>query len=264
MEPVIYFRGSLAEEEEKLAAAKYFPVVERRTAVPEGSLIIPRYSALPFNEELEQDVKALGSELINSHAEHVYVANLRNWYYHLANYTPRTWFAMDQLPEEGPFVLKGATNSKKHQWTTHMFARDKREAIEVFGRLAADGYVGHQPIYARQYVPLRKLCDPISPQAGPVCEEYRFFVLDGVVLASGFYWSNYQDDIEEKMDPGVVPWEFLSAVICQVWEHIRFWAVDVARTEAGDWIVVELNDGQQSGLSAVDPEDLYRALRAAL
>ena len=37
-----------------------------------------------------------------------------------------------------------------------------------------------------------------------------------------------------------------------------------ARTGAGDWIVVELNDGQQSGLSAVDPEDLYRALRAAL
>jgi len=60
MKPIIYFRGSLAEEEEKAAAAKYFDVVERRTAIPSGSLGIPRYSALPYNEELEADVKALG------------------------------------------------------------------------------------------------------------------------------------------------------------------------------------------------------------
>jgi hypothetical protein len=88
--------------------------------------------------------------------------------------------------------------------------------------------------------------------------------LDGQVLASGFYWSGYQDDIEQEMDPGAVPEDFLRAVICRVEEHIRFWVLDVARTEAGDWIVVELNDAQMSGLSAIEPEALYKALRAAL
>jgi hypothetical protein len=74
MIPVIYIRASLAEEEEKQAAARYFPIVERRTAIPWGSLVIPRYAALPFNEELEADVQALGSQLINSHAEALYKA----------------------------------------------------------------------------------------------------------------------------------------------------------------------------------------------
>jgi len=258
--PIIYFRGSLAEEDEKAAAAQYFSIVERRTAVPAGSLIIPRYSALPFNEELEDDVRALGSQLINTHAEHVYVANLRNWYYHLADYTPRTWFALDQVPDKGPFVLKGATNSKKHFWTSHMYAEDKREAVDVFTRLAGDGYVGNQPIYVREYVPLRKFCDSISGQGPPVTEEYRFFVLDGEVLCGGFYWSGYLDDIEEEVSADFVPRDFLQKVIGQVSQYVRFFVVDVARTAKGDWLVIELNDGQQSGLSAIEPNDLYRSL----
>lgn len=51
MKPVIYIRASLAEEEEKQAAAEHFPIVERRTAIPPDSLVIPRYSALPYNED---------------------------------------------------------------------------------------------------------------------------------------------------------------------------------------------------------------------
>jgi hypothetical protein len=264
LKPVVYFRASLAEEEEKQVAAKYFDIVERRTAVPPGSLVIPRYSALPYNEELEKDIEALHGQLINSHAEHVYIANLRNWYYHIAEYTPRTWFYLDQIPDEGPFVLKGATNSRKHQWSTHMYAENKQEAIEVYTRLAEDGFVGVQPIYVREYVPLRKLCDPVGFKAPPVAEEYRFFVLDGKILASGFYWSNNLDTIEEPVDPDFVPRGFLEEVISCVKDHIRFFVVDVARTAEGNWIVIELNDGQQSGLSAAAPDDLYKALCDAL
>lgn len=263
-EPVIYFRRSLAEDEEKEAAAKYFQVVERRTAVPYGSLVIPRYSALPYNEELVEDIKSRDCTLINSHREHVYIAGLRNWYYHLGELTPRTWFAMDQLPEEGPFVLKGATNSKKHQWSTHMYAKDKKEAMEVFLRLSQDGWVGVQPIYAREYIPLRQLCEPITSNSPPVCEEYRFFILDGQVIGSGFYWSTYVDDIDEEVNPSFVPESFLTTVIQLIQPHIRFWVVDVARTAEGEWIVIELNDGAQSGLSAIDPEDFYKQLAKRL
>ena len=47
MKPVVYIRASFAEEDEKEAAARYFEVVDRRTAITPNSLIIPRYSALP-------------------------------------------------------------------------------------------------------------------------------------------------------------------------------------------------------------------------
>ena len=37
-----------------------------------------------------------------------------------------------------------------------------------------------------------------------------------------------------------------------------------ARTAAGGWIVVELNDGQRSGLSENDPRELYAAMARGL
>jgi len=40
--------------------------------------------------------------------------------------------------------------------------------------------------------------------------------------------------------------------------------VDVARTESGEWIVIELNDGQQSGLSDNDPDQLYSNMKKML
>jgi hypothetical protein len=261
MKPIIYFRGSLAEEAEKAAAAKYFDIVERRTAIPSNSLVIPRYSALPYNAELEEDIKALGSQLINSHTEHVYVADLRNWYEHLEPYTPRTWFSMDQVPNKGPFILKGATNSKKYRFWTQMFAKDRADAWNVFSELSADSLIGSQSIYVREYIPLRRLCDQITSQEPPISEEYRFFVLDGKVLAKGFYWSTYMDDIEEEVNPDFVPNDFLQEVISRVAGFIRFFVIDIARTADGRWIIIELNDGQQSGLSAIDPDILYKNLR---
>ena len=259
MESYIFIRESLADEEEIEAAKHYFPIVNRRTLIPKNSLVIPRYTALPFNKELEDDVINLGSKLINTHEQHVYVADIQNWYQHIAEFTPYTWFKMSQLPEEGPFILKGATNSKKHLFSTHMFAKNKNEAMRVFGNLTADGYIGEQAIYARKYIPLRKLCDSIA-DGPPISEEYRFFVLDGNIVGKGFYWSTYEDDIEQEVSPDFVPKDFLFEIIDRIQSYIRFFVVDVARTEDGNWIVVELNDGQQSGLSAVNPNELYYSI----
>jgi hypothetical protein len=263
VKPVIYFRGSLTEEDEKRAAARYFPVVEKRTDIPPGSLVIPRYSALPFNYELEQDVLALGSQLINSHRQHVYVADLRNWYEHLEPFTPKTWFKLADVDRnEWPYVLKGATNSKKNLWRTHMYAADYNQVGRVYQRLAADGLVGDQDIYVRKWEPLRVLRESVITDGPPVTEEYRFFVLDGKVIAGGFYWSQYLDDIDLEVSPDLVPLSFLDAVISRVEPHVRFFVVDVARSgiDPMKWHVIELNDGQQSGLSAIEPDDLYRAL----
>lgn len=262
--PVVYFRRSLVDEEERAAASKYFSVVDRRTAIPPNSLVIPRYSALPFNTELEEDVKSLGSRLINTHQQHLYVADLKNWYEDLSAVTPRTWFSLSDIPDNGPFVLKGATNSKKSLWSTHCFASTKKEAIETYLRLKGDGFVGYQDIYIRQYVPLRKLCDSITFSGPPISEEYRFFVLDGKVIASGFYWSEYLDDLEIEVNPSFVPKEFLDNVIEKVMPNIPFFVVDIARTSDNNWVVIELNDGQQSGLSAIAPEEFYRNLYLAL
>lgn len=267
MQTVIYWDRTMRGFDEELAEAqKLFPVLFRRTAIPPGSLVIPRYSALPKNRELCEDIDALGSRTINTYEQHCYVADLRNWYYDLGEITPRTWFALDQIPNEGPFVLKGQTNSKKHQWNTHMFANTKREAAEVYYKLAIDGHVGAQQIYIRQYVPLKKLCDGLNGL--PISEEYRFFILDGRVVSAGFYWSSHTEELEEQ-GIELSPWtsgakQFVEKVIALVGNKCRFWVVDIARTVNDQWLVVELNDGQQAGLSDIHPEEFYTRLKHRL
>lgn len=263
MDPVIYFRGSLAEQEELDAAAKYFRVVQQRTHARKGDLVIPRYSALPWNKELCDDLAEIGAQPINTYRQHCYVADLRNWYYDLSEFTPRTWFALDQIPRDGgPFVIKGATNSKKHLWSTHCFAQDWQTAKDVYLRLAEDTTIGVQPIYIRQYVPLHNLAQGLNGL--PISKEFRFFVLDEQIVASGFYWSSHVDEIETSLDAKEVPLDLLYRIIDKVKDKIRFWVMDVAQTETGEWILIELNDGQQSGLSCIEPSSLYQGLSKAL
>jgi len=259
-EPVIYFRSRLAEQQERNAASEHFRVITQRTHCRPGELVIPRYSALPENKELCLDIVELGATPINTYRQHCYVADVRNWYYDLADITPRTWFALDQIPANGgPFILKGATNSRKFLWDSHMFAKDKHAAGEVYIRLAQDSHIGVQPIYIRQYVPLHNLTTGLNGM--PVSEEYRFMILDRQVVASGFYWSSHVDDLDRAYSSDAVPREFLDKVIARVAKHIRFWVVDVARTASGEWLVIELNDGQQAGLSEIEPAAFYRELR---
>ena len=262
MKPVVLFRETLADQKEIEACSKHFKVIGQRGSVQPDQLVIARYSALPYYNEFERDIALHRSKLINTYSEHQYVADLRNWYPDLEGLTPKTWFELHEVPRnEGPFVLKGATNSKKHSWNTHMFAKDWTEAGEVHSRLLNDGFVGSQDIYIRKYVPLKKLANGFKGL--PITEEYRFFIYNDTVLTGGFYWSEWWDDLspEIDIDPRHVPRKFLQEVIDRVSGNIPFYVVDIARTEAGDWIVIELNDGQQSGLSMNDPEVLYKNLR---
>ena len=49
-------------------------------------------------------------------------------------------------------------------------------------------------------------------------------------------------------------------MITLVGDKVDFYAVDVALTSDGEWIVIELNDGCLSGLSANNPDVLYQKL----
>lgn len=266
--PVILFRSAGLVNAEELEIAKdKFLTLSLRTSVPPQSLVIGRYSVLPYYKELELDLRSTGSKLINSYSEHRYIADMQNWYQDLADITPKTWFRMSDVPDNvGPLVVKGETNSKKDQWRTHMFAENKREAIEVMLRLQNDGLFYNQSIYVREFVTFAKYGDnPINGR--PITDEYRFFVLDGKIVASGFYWSDAVDEINPRPSVNSVPETFLKSVIEKVINAStppRFFVMDVARLPNNEWMVVELNDGQMSGLSECDPKELYKNMKYEL
>lgn len=269
--PVILMRTSLAHErEEREAAAQHFPVVSLRTQVPAGSLVIGRYANLPHHFELEQDIHNLGSRLVNSTAQHRYVADFE-YYEDLRDVTFPTWFDAVHIPravrENEAFVVKGRTNSIKQAWSQLMFAQDFAQANRVAAALRADGLIGQQGVVYRQFVPLETF--ETSVVSGmPFSNEWRIFYFRGQRLAHGYYWSGIDDwGAVERATPNFLSegLPFADDVASRLVDKIPFVVVDIARTQAGRWMVVELNDGCQAGLNdSVPAATLYANLRQAL
>lgn len=262
--PIILYRQSVDDREawanEYRAMNRHFVTTNSRMAVHGGDLVIGRYSVLPFYRELESDLNHEGCNLINSPAQHTYIADLQNWVATLGDMTPTTWDRLEDIPEEGPFVLKGETNSVKNKWNTHMFAQNKKEAIQVYLRLNDDPFISQQRIYIRKFVPMvTLLTSPVNQQ--PITLEFRFFGLYGKVLSHGFYWSSFVDDLDETpvASPEVIA--FAEKVIAILSDHANFMAVDIGVAQNGKPFVVEVNDGQMSGLSENDPNVLYANMK---
>lgn len=264
MKNIILYRDDVDWRHETNAAQKHFDCADSRMLIKPDTMVIGRFSVLPFYKEQERDIQLAKSRLINTYEQHRYVADIKEWTHDLEreNLTPKTWYRLEDLPEDGPFILKGETNSKKYYWKTHMFAKNKREAIDVHSRLLQDSLISYQDIVIRQYVPLHTYMEGL--QELPITKEFRFFILYGHILCGGYYWSSHVEDLESIPNISEVPQEFLQKVIKTIRGQINFYTIDVAQTATGDWIVIELNDGCMSGLSENNPEELYSNMKKVL
>jgi hypothetical protein len=250
----ILFRNNNDNQEESAAASGFFNLVTQRTAVKSGDTVIPRYSALPFYQELEVDIKNCGAKLINSCDQFNWIANFE-YYKLLKNYTFKTYFDFQDLPDI-PLVVKGKTNSLKVRWNTHCFAKNKKEAINIACELQLDGLVGLQDIIFREFIPLKTF--EILLNGLPVTNEFRFFFYKNQLLAYGYYWVNAQD-INKKCDKKGV--DFAQQIANIVSLYNNFFVVDIAEKEDGEWIMVELNSGEMSGVATIDCNILYGNLK---
>lgn len=259
---IILFREDLDSENELATAQQYMPLVRYRTEVPNLETVIGRYSVLPFYKELEAELATKGSRLINSHTEHKYIANLLNWSEsELAGLTPKTYDNWYKLPE-GSYVLKGQTNSRKHQWLTHMFAPTLADIPNIAKNLMNDTMINEQGIIVREYIPLKQLDTGINGL--PITNEWRFFylVVDGVAreIAHGFYWASEPELITSAVlaPEGI---DLANKAAQKLATKCSFFAIDIAETLAGPWTVIEVNDGQMSGLACISADEFYAKLR---
>ena len=60
----ILFRNSIETHEEFSIAKKYFNVIEYRSQIPNNSIVIGRYSVLPYYEELEKELASKNEQYI--------------------------------------------------------------------------------------------------------------------------------------------------------------------------------------------------------
>lgn len=228
------------------------------TGVPQGSIVIPRFRAIPFGEELEQEIVALGSRLVNTYREHSRLADIFYWAPLLENLTPPVYHEWE-VPylSEGEWFVKGQTNSIKNRWFDCCYAPNTAALPMIIRNNKLDVYVGTQDIAIRPFQNYRKLGEAVDGR--PVFSERRCFVVNKKIVSTGFYWSS----LPEFQEP-VLSEKFFNETVEEVLDKIGdiapFFVVDLAEYEDGSWGVVELNDAVMSGLSSNNPETVWKAV----
>lgn len=266
MKPVILFRSDNSDDanQEMEIAMQHFPVYRYRSQIPDNSLVIGRYSVLPYYRELEKDLNTNRSKLINTPREHEWIAEF-DYYHDMKEFTPKSW-TEHEFPYsnyQGPLVIKGRTNSRKSQWSTKMYAKDRQTGIKVAAELATDPLIGPQGLIYRQYVPLKTLGrDEIT--GIPWANEWRIFLHQETILSAGYYWSSAPEEVHKMAELSPKGLELIASMAPIATQCATFYIMDIAETEAGDWILIEMNDGQMGGLSENDPNKLYSALKNRL
>jgi ATP-grasp domain, R2K clade family 3 len=153
-------------------------------------------------------------------------------------------------------IVKDFVKSRKHEWADACFipsAADPLAVDRVVGRfLELQGDDLNEGLVFREFIEFRPV--GVHPKSGmPLTEEYRIFWLD----ARPMLWSPYWEAGEYAgISP---PLELFAETAAAV--KSRFFSMDVARRIDGTWFIVELGDGQVSGLPRdSDARSFYEAI----
>ena len=159
---------------------------------------------------------------------------------------------------EGSYIVKDYVKSRKHEWYDACFIQniaDKentRKIIRNFIERQGDSLVGG--IVFRKFETLRQI--GFHDKSGmPLSEEYRVFIYAGRIMKIDDYWRKNEDvgfSDEERL--------WVESIAGRI--KSNFATVDLARREDGSLIVMELGDGQVSGIQQIKPVDFYEAFEA--
>ncbi|WP_438029829.1 ATP-grasp domain-containing protein [Sorangium sp. So ce233] len=250
------------------AAVRRVPEAQDQDAVYRGWMLRPGAYA-----DLHGALAARGVRLVNDPDAYARGHHLPGWYPALEGHTPRSvWLpvqgdiAMDDVMTllgpfgDGPVLLKDFVKSRKHEWAEACFipAASDRAAVERVVRrfLELQGSDLEGGLVFREFVELAPAGR--HPKSGmPLAREHRIFFLDGEPIASLRYW----DEAEYAAE--TAPLAELRALAARV--RSRFFTLDVAELLHGGWTVIEVGDGQVSGLpDHADRCAFYQALAARL
>ncbi len=144
-----------------------------------------------------------------------------------------------------------------------MYAKTKDDFYRIDKFHHQHEMLAAQGIVYRQYIPLDVIEKAVIPESIDFVNEWRCFFYKKELLCFGYYWTIATDEAIERANSqnlsGMLSKASEAAKLLS--EHTNFFVVDMAKTADGEWIVIEVNDGQMSGLSMCSPELLYKNLR---
>lgn len=232
-----------------------------------GWMLKPHQYALLYNALLAKNYR-----LLNSPVEYQNCHYLPDSYRFMSAHTPKTvWLTLpnqqvnyDQVFNamtafgDAPLVVKDFVKSQKHYWDAACYistAANKENVKSVVERFVElQGTDLNEGLVFRQYVPLNDLI--IHSKSGmPLKQEYRLFFFNKELLGCYDYWEEGEYLSGEKP-----PLDLFKSIAEGV--ESNFFSMDIAKTKSGEWIIIELGDGQVAGLpDKADRLPFYNRMR---
>jgi hypothetical protein len=204
-------------------------------------------------KNLYKGLKNKNIELINSPTEYQHCHYLPESYNKIESKTPQSKWTTDltkdsylQLIEafgDKPIVLKDFVKSEKHDWEDACFipnASDKPKIESTVNKfLELRGSSLNEGLVFREFEELEYLTEH-SKSGMPLTKEFRLFFANKTLIKVFDYWDegDYGETTPELA-------EFIT--IAQNIDSV-FFTMDIAKKKNGDWIIMELGDGQVAGL----------------
>ena len=203
----------------------------------------------------------MGMKPLTSEGRHLHCSTIEEWYPALKDKTPRTRIydtlpTIDELLEHFtfPVFIKGNRQTNRHRRSQCII-----ENAEAYGKLreewAKAPVLSWQKAAIREYMLLMTLDSTSWPDMVPISYEFRFFYFEDRCVGWGPYWT-------VSPQYALAPEDEEEALVLTGWAAKRvgtgFVAIDVAKTAQGQWIIIEVNDAQESGLAGVNPLTLWK------
>jgi hypothetical protein len=228
---------------------------------PRDIVAVSRMGAIGDYDSRYARMQQKGIRLIHAPDQYARCTQLPGWYPLIADLTPRSiWF--DRCPTIGevrehfdfPFFMKGARQTNRHQRSLSII-ESAAQFEEAMATYAVDPILRWQSVVCREFVRLR-LVGEQSHFTLPRAFEFRSFWWHGRCASIGPYWIGEHYDLSrtEQASALSIAGEAARRV------DVPFLVVDVAQAENGRWLVIECNDGQESGYAGNSPMLLWRRL----
>jgi len=230
--------------------------------VPDGGVTaIARLGAAEDYEARFEYFAAMGIRLIHTPAEYLLSSELPEWYPKLEALTPNSaWYqsppGSDEIGDRfgWPVFIKGQRQTNRHSRKLSII-----ESPESYQELCAywqnDPILAWQQMVCREFIPLRPVIADTG-QTMPKSYEFRCFCWHGQVVGLGNYWfsESYAPTALEEAEIRALAEKAANALA------LPFVVVDIAQTVDGRWIVIECNDGQDSGYAGINPMAMWSKL----
>ena len=223
--------------------------------------IILRVGAIGDYVELEKLVNNMGCKLAMTFEEHKMASELSNWYPLISEHTPYSKIynefpkIEDVLKEFSfPFFVKGNRQTNKHSKKLCII-ENYNMYKELEKHWKVDSILHWQDVVIREYIDLQKVDDLSFPDMVPFSYEFRLFFWKNQLVSYGSYWTmgvQYKLNESDKQEVFSLAQKVAEII------NVPFLAVDVAKTNQGKWIVIEVNDAQESGYVGVNRNELWK------